>query len=393
MERIKKHYKIIIISVVLCLLGWRLYQAVFKSENAANGRRAQAVVAVEVTPVRQASINDVGFFTGSLLPRYQYIVAPKISGRLEKILVNIGDPVGFNQLIAVIDDAEYAQQVERARAELDVIKANIEEARSSLEVARREFERIKPLHEKAIASDSELDAAQARYKVQEAKYKVALAQLNQNEAALKEAQVRLAYTEIRASWEERDKSSKSRVVGERFVDDGTMLTPNTPIVSILDINTLIGVIYIIERDYSKVEIGMEAALTTDAFPGKTFKGKIVRVAPLLRETSRQARVEIEIPNSDWLLKPGMFIRAEIVFGRRENVTVVPVASLARRDEKQGIFLADSLTMTAHFVPVELGIVNGELAEVLEPPVFGLVVSMGQHLLEDGAPINIAQDEK
>ena len=388
-EKLKKRSVIIIIAAIIGLLGWRLYQTVFSSGDAAD--EGATAVAVELTPVRKTLINDVGLFTGSLLPRSQFIMAPKISGRLERVLVNIGDPVRFNQLIAVLDNDEYAQQVEKARAELQVIKANIEEARSSLEVARREFERIQPLHRQGIASDSELDAALARSNVQDARYKVATAQLTQREAALKEAQVRLAYTEIRASWEEGGDDSRKRVVGERFKDEGAMMTPNTPIVSVLDINSLTGVIHIIERDYPKVRVGMEAVLTTDAFPGRTFTGKIVRIAPMLKETSRQARVEIDIPNPDYLLKPGMFIRAQIVFGTHENATVIPVVALARRNGKQGIFLADTQNLTVRFVPVTLGIVNGELAEVIEPAISGSVVGMGQHLLEDGASITVPEN--
>ncbi|MBN2290237.1 MAG: efflux RND transporter periplasmic adaptor subunit [Candidatus Glassbacteria bacterium] len=386
-DKIKENYKPAIIVVLAALLGWRLYQEIFIS-GGDTGQNGTATVAVELAPVRKADLEDVGYFTGSLLPRSQYTVAPKISGRLERVLVNIGDPVRFDQLIAVLNDDEYAQQVDKARAELEVVKANIEEARSSLEVSRREFERVRPLHQQGIASDSELDAAQARCNAQEARYKVALAQLSQREAALRESLVRLAYTEIRASWEKGDHNSQVRFVGERYMDEGAMLTPNTAIVSILDINSLIAVIHIIERDYPKVQDGMEAVITTDAFPGRTFSGRIARIAPLLKETSRQARVEIEIPNQDNLLKPGMFIRAKIVFGTRRQATVIPLVALVRREGRQGIFLADTQSLKVRFVPVALGIVNGELAEVVEPAVSGSVVSMGQHLLEDGASITV-----
>jgi RND family efflux transporter MFP subunit len=389
-ETIRKHYKIIIIVAILGLLGWRLYQSVFGPKKSAPGQNGSTVVAVELSPVLKKTIDDVGLFTGSLLPRSQFTMAPKISGRLEKVLVNIGDPVRYNQLIAVMDDDEYSQQVEKARAELEVVRATIEEARSSLEMARRDFERVRPLHQKGIASDSELDAAQASLNVRDARRKVALAQLNQREAALKESLVRLSYTEIRASWEMGGKGGELRVVGRRFLDEGAMLTPNTPIVSILDINSLIAVIHVIERDYPKVQTGMEAEITTDAFPGRIFTGRIARIAPQLMVTSRQARVEIEISNPDYLLKPGMYIRAKIVFGTHEDASVIPLVALVKRHGNQGVFLADTQNMKARFVPVTLGIVNGELAEVTAPAISGSVVSMGQHLIEDGATINVPE---
>jgi len=213
--------------------------------------------------------------------------------------------------------------------------------------------------------------------------------VTQKEAALNAAKVRLSYTQILAIWEEEN---KPRIVGERFVDEGEMLKANSPIVSILEIHSLTAVIHVIERDYSEVLIEQEAVVTTDAFPDKTFPGKVVRVAPLLKETSRQARVEIEVSNSDGLLKPGMFIRAQIEFARHDDATVVPLVALIKRNAQQGVFLVDRQKRKARFVPVTLGIINKGLAEVLTPPLSGAVVTLGQHLLEDGSTITLPQKQ-
>jgi RND family efflux transporter MFP subunit len=205
---------------------------------------------------------------------------------------------------------------------------------------------------------------------------------------LNAAQVRFSYTQIVASWED---GNEERIVGERFVDEGEMLKANDPIVSVLEIHLLTAVIYVIERDYSLVKAGQEAVINTDAFPEKSFPGTIVRVAPLLRETSRQARVEIEVPNPERLLKPGMFIRAELEFAKHDDATVVPMAAIARRGGQQGVFLADTQKKKATFVPVTLGITEKGLAEVLDPPLSGAVVTLGQHLLEDGSSILLPRE--
>jgi len=381
----KKALGLLILLAILSFLGWQVYQRVNISKKDSTEQRRPHAVAVEVASVQNAAIRDVALFTGTLLPKTYFVVAPKVSGRLEKLLVNLGDRVKRGQLIAVLDDEEYAQQVEQARAELDVAKANVEERRSSLDVAKREYERAQVLRRKKIASQSELDAAQAQYKAQKAKHKVALAQVAQKKAALKAAQVRLSYTRIHVSWED---GNEKRLVGERFVDEGAMLKANAPIVSILEIRSLTAVIHVIERDYSSVRIGQKAVITTDAFPGKTFTGKIVGMAPVLKESSRQARVEIEIGNPDELLKPGMFIRAHIEFARHDNATLVPITALAKRDGHTGVFLVDNTNMKARFVPLTLGIVNGGLAEVVKPSISGLVVTLGQHLLEDGSSITL-----
>ena len=377
---------VIILMVVAAAggIGWQIYQKAFLAQKGSERKRSGPVpVAVEIKPVEKGSIRDIRDFTGSLYARSQFVVAPKIAGRLKRLFFDIGDKIKQGQLIAVLDDEEYGQQVDQARAELEVTKANLKESQDTLELIRREFERTIVLRQKKIASESELDSAESRYKNQESKLKVAMAQVVQREAALKGAEVRLSYTRIEVPPNEGD---GYRVVGERYVHEGAMLAANNPIVSIFDIRSMIAAIHVIEQDYSKIQVGMTADVATDAYPGKTFTGKVVRMAPLLKETSREARVEIEIPNPEGLLKPGMFVRANIKFGQHDNATVVPKDALVKREEATGVFTVDMEEKKARFVPVTTGIINGRQVEILSPSLSGYVVTLGQHLLEDGAPV-------
>ena len=379
----KKCFVTIIILVGLGFLGWQIYQKASDSRKGFKRERRKVSVAVEVASVKKASIREVASFTGSLYPISEFILAPKIAGRLEKILVNIGDKVKGGQLVAVLDDDEYRQQVSQAKAELEVARANLQERKNTMENVKREYGRTVALRKKKIASESKLDAAESEFKTQQAKLKVAIAQIAQKEAALKIAKVRLSYARIQVP---ENHITGYQVVGERFVDEGALLAPNTPIVSILDIKKLIAAIHVIERDYPRIQPGLEAVISTDAFPGRTFTGKVIRIAPFLKEKSREARVEVEIPNVQKLLKPGMFVRLQVQFDEHENATVVPVAALVKRNNIQGVFLVDLDEQKARFVPVTVGIVNGLLAEVLNPPLAGAVVTLGHHMLEDGASI-------
>lgn len=381
--RMKKYFAAIVILAGLGFLGWQIYQKASDSGKGFERQRQNVPVAVEVVLVKKASIREVGKFTGSLYPFSEFILAPKISGRLEKILVNIGDTVKGGQLVAVLDDDEYLQQVSLARAELEVARANLQERKSTIENAKREYERTVALRKKKIASESQLDAAESEFKTKQAKLKVAIAQVSQKEAALNIAKVRLSYARIKVT---KNNNSGYKVVGERFVDEGAMLAPNTPIVSIIDIEKLIAAIHVIGRDYPKIQAGQEAVISTDAFSGYTFKGKVIRIAPILKEKSREARVEIEIPNVQKLLKPGMFVRVQIQFDEHENATVVPAAALVKRNGIQGVFIADLQGKKARFVPVIVGILNSAQAEVLNPPITGVVVTLGHHLLEEGSSI-------
>ena len=379
----KKAFLLLVLLGLLGLVGRQVYTKLSESGTAGPRGRGKPAVAVEVHSVRRGAIRDVGVFTGTLHPRSQFRIAPRIGGRLERLLVHVGDRIAPGSLVAVLDQGEYVQQVEQARAELEVARAQLEESRSALEIAGRELERARALREKKIASESELDEAEAEFKVQTAKQRVARAQVAQRAAALEAAQVRLSYTRIQAGG---DGAGSLWVVGERFVDEGAMLAPNQAIVSLLDIGTVVAVIHVIEKDYPKVRVGQAAAVAAEAFPEERFPGRIVRLAPLLKETSRQARVEIEIPNPDARLKPGMFVRAEIEFARHEDALLVPLDALVRREGRRGVFSVDSVERRARFVPVTIGIVGGGEAEVLDPPLEGPVVTMGHHLLEDGSPV-------
>ena len=382
----RKAIAAVIVLAVLGLIGWRIYAKVTTDPNANRGRGPGAVP-VEATPVRQQTVRDVEEFTGTLLPESQFVVAPKIPGRLEKLFVNIGDPVRNNTHIASLDSEEYAQQVAQASAELEVSKANLADSASELDAADRDFKRVSELREQKVASQAELDEAEARNRAAQAKNEVAQAQIRQKEAELKAAEARLAYTQIKVAWEDGD---TPRVVAERFVDEGAMLKANDPIVSVVDLSSVIAVIYVIERDFPQISSGKVLSITTDAYPNKEFTGEIVRRSPVLKEESRQARVEIEIPNPDRLLAPGMFVRVRIQFAEHDNATVVPATALVRRDSKQGVFIVDTREMKAHFVAVTTGIVEGDLVEVLDPRIDGQVVTLGQHLLEDGSSIALPQ---
>ncbi|MDD5706185.1 MAG: efflux RND transporter periplasmic adaptor subunit [Kiritimatiellae bacterium] len=385
----KRTILLVVVLLLLAGIGWRVRQKIAEKRRGTGLReQTEPMVAVVLKPVKRQEIRDTRAFVGTVLPRSRFLVAPKIAGRLERRLVDIGQTVTNGQLVALLDGQEYAQQVQQARAELDVAKANVAETRSALDLAERELERVRDLRSQKIVSESELEQTEVRYRAAAAKHDVSLAQVQQREAALKGDEVRFAYTRIAAMWE--GEATAPRVVGERFVDEGDMLRANDPIASILETDVVLAVIYVIEQDYPRIAIGQAALLTTDAFAGRVFAGKVVRLAPMLKESSRQARVEIEVPNPERRLAPGMFARVEIEFARHADATVAPLEALVRRNGRSGVFVADRQAMRARFVPVTVGIARDDLVEIVAPPLAGEVVVTGQHLLDDGGAIAIPE---
>lgn len=382
--------KIAALLVVLAIVGglaWAVWDKIeAETVVAEGGGDEQAPVAVEVQDVQRGHIRNVRTFTGTLEPRSAFTIAPNVRGRLERLHVDIGDTVEAGQLIAELDDAEHVQEVDQAEAALAVAQANLDEVRSGIVIAEREYERFRTLRDQRVASESEMDAAQAEFEAKESQLKVAQAQVEQRQAELRAAQVRMAYTRILAMWQG---GGEQRVVGERFADEGDMLSANAEVVSLLDIDTLRAVIFVAERDYPNVVIGQPASLMADAYPGQEFEGEVVRVSPQFQRGSRQARVELLVPNEDHLLKPGMFARVRLEVGHADDAVLVPVRAVVQREGQTGVFMADEQAGVARFVPVQLGYTQDQMTQVVEPSLTGKVVTLGQHLLADESKIRIA----
>ena len=378
----KRLWKIIGI-FFLILLAWRIIALVTKGSGNQNIRSVRPPVAVEVDSVRYDPIKEVREFIGTIYPMYQYVVAPKVSGRIVEIRKRIGDWVERGEVIARIDDAEYQQAVLEAEANLRIAQASLKETQSQFALTKQELERVRSLQEKGIASPSELDATHTNYEAQQSRLKLAQAQVEQREASLKSAKIRLSYTVLTAM--------EPGFIGERFVDEGTLLSPNAPVATVIGIDRIIIRTTIIERDYGRIRIGQQAIAQVDAFPSERFSGNVARIAPMLQETSRVARMEIEVQNYSLLLKPGMFTRVHVILNEKDSAQVVPREAVVSRSGENGIFIVDSTGAVARYHPVQIGIVAEDKMEILSPEIDGIVVTLGQHLLEDGSPIILPKE--
>lgn len=347
-------------------------------------------VPVEVMPVERGPIELRRIFSGALEPRAEFVVAPKVGGRVERLTVNIADPVTRGQVVGELDNAEYVQAVAQARADLAVARANLTEARSAMEIAGRELERIVTLRERGVAAEAQLDTARANQLARQAGHEVAKAQVVRAESSLETANIQLGYTRITAGW---SGGADQRIVAERYVDEGETVSANAPLLRIVELDPIAGVVFVTERDYARLQPGQELTLETDAFPGEVFGGRIERIAPVFKQASRQARVELTIDNPQQRLKPGMFIRATIVLASEADAVILPEQALTRRADRTGVFLVDERAGTVAWREIATGIRDGSRVQVIGEPLSGRVVTLGQQLLDDGSAISIPAGEK
>lgn len=358
-------------------------------EDVDSGSAAAAVrppVPVEVASIERGSLRLVRTVTGSIEAAAQFVVAPQVAGSIASLEVDLGDRVERGQVVATLVDAEFVQAELEADADLAVAVASRAEAEAALEIAERALEREESLREQGVTSESALDAARADVIAGRARLQVSEARLSRAQASLDTARIRLGYTRVRADWSGGD---DERVVAERFVDGGATVPANTPLFSIVEVDPVLAVVFVAERDYGRLAVGQRVELTTDAAPGRVFEGRVVRIAPIFRRTTRQARVEVEVPNTDELLKPGMFVRAALELERDEDATYVPLAALTEREGASGVFLLAADGASVRWQPVEPGIVEGERAGV-QDDLTGRVVVLGQALCEDGARVSVVE---
>jgi RND family efflux transporter MFP subunit len=310
---------------------------------------------VELGAAKRADLAAHLTVVGNLIGLQTVDVAPRVQGRLISVSVDMGDPVRRGQVIARVEDREIAEQVRQAEASMEVSKATIRQREADLKVAELNFDRSKNLFSRQLLAKQALDDAESRYLAAVAQVDLARAQQSQNEARLQELKFNLNNTIIT--------SPVDGFVGKRNVDPGAMVNTNTPIASVVEISRLKLVVNVVEKDLRLVNAGDVGIVEVDAYPGEKFNGRIARVAPVLDPATRTAPIEIEIPNRDNRLKPGMYARITLTIEERKNALLAPKEAVVDFENKRGVWVPND-ERRAQFVPVTLGIEGPEQLEIV-----------------------------
>ena len=310
---------------------------------------------VELGTAKRGDLSAHLTVVGNLIGLQTVDVAPRTAGRLLSVNVQLGDSVRRGQVIAKVEDREIVEQVRAAEASQEVAKATIRQREADLNVSQLNFERSKNLFTRGLLAKQALDDAESRYIAAVAQLDLSKAQLSQNDARLQELRINLQNTTV--------SSPVDGFVGRRNVDPGAMVNTNTAIASVVDISRLKLIVNIVEKDLRMVTAGDVGVVEVDAYPGEKFNGRIARVAPVLDPATRTASIEIEIPNGDARLKPGMYARISLTVEERKNTLIAPKNAVIDFENKRGVWMP-SEDRRAQFVPVTLGIEGPEQIEIL-----------------------------
>ena len=324
-----------------------------KKENAPADGQATAVQAmkaatlVETTQTVFRDVPEVNSYSSTVQAYATNNIMPQQGGRIRKINAEVGDYVSKGQILAEMD-----------RLQLDQLALQVQNDEI-------EYARLKSLYEEGGVSQSDFEAAELGYKVRKSNY----ANLEEN-------------TILR--------SPLTGFVTARNFDKEDMYGMSAPIFTIQQVTPVKLLVGISESDYTRVKRGDEVTLTVDAIPDRTFTGKINRLYPTLNPATHTFQAEVQVPNNDRVLRPGMYARVKVTWGSNNSV-VVPDQAIVKQEGtgQRYVYTLNADGKTVSYVPVELGRHIGAEYEVLSGLEEGQrYVSKGQAALKDGIEVNI-----
>src|SRR5215467_6770163 len=398
-----KRYRVgvVIAALLITAGGFAVFWTRTQQARGATRTRPDALVGV-VSPQRR-DIEVKLSFTADILPIQQAAIFSKISGYIRKIHIDRGDFVKEGALLLEIDDLELKASAEQARAALvssqaglevarstlEGLKANLENQRANLVKARavlandtRQAERMKKLFDRGMvaavdwdnarttadssrastdAAEAQLRLAEVQITTQESQVRLAQAQVETYRAALALAKTNLANTRLVAPF--------AGYISQRNLDQGAAVsaqssgTTNTSVGILLlqDIGSVKVQVEVPERDIARVKVGAPVRVTADPYKGEVFAGSIARVVHSLDPRSRTMGIEVEIPNAQARLKPGMFARVEAVVETRTAVLTVPLEALRVGDGPPSVMVVRNNAVEA--LPVQLGAADQKDIEI------------------------------
>jgi membrane fusion protein (multidrug efflux system) len=324
-----------------------------KGATPGKGAKPQGPMAmpVEAVKVETGTVTRDITAVGSMRANESVIIRSEIAGRIQAIHFSEGESVTQGAELVTLDATEFRAQLAETTATVKLNELN--------------FRRAQELQAKNLLSRQSYDEAQA--KLAESR-----AQQNVDEA-------RLAKTKLFAPF--------AGVLGLRQVSPGDYIKEGQDIVNLEDIGSLKLDFRVPETYLAEIKLDQEVNIEVDAYPGRTFSGKVYAIDPRIDEQTRTVLLRAQIPNTDLLLRPGMFARVNLVLEQRAAALLIPEQALVPKAEEQFVYrIVEGKALQSK---VKTGQRRNGKVEVLEGLSSGdTVVTAGQTKLHDGAPVMV-----
>jgi RND family efflux transporter MFP subunit len=333
---------------------------------------AKPAVAVEVAPATAATLDQAIEVVGTLEPKYFADIKSEFTAVVEEVYVTQWVHVDKGTPLARLDTREADATLRAARATALQVEVNATRA-------TRELERAVKLKESGLLTQQNLDDARSADEAAQAAGQAAAAQLAVAETRFAKAVIRSPMAGIVAL--------RAVNVGDRVENMGS----GDPMFRIVDNRVLELTVLIPSARSAALQVGQELDFTVDAYPGKTFAGRVMHINPSADPVSRSVKVMADVPNSDGELRGGTFVKGRIHTGQRTSVLQIPRIALLSWDVERGtgeVFVLKG--DTAERRTVKTGEATAELVEVVEGLVAGdRVVTRGGFNLRSGDRVQLA----
>jgi RND family efflux transporter MFP subunit len=327
-----------------------------------------------ITRNLQRNVEVVGSFAAD----EEVVISAQAAGELSQLNVDFGGYVSQGQVIATIDQRDAKLKVEQAEATLKQTvarlgmkegekfdsnqNADVRVAKSQLDWAKLELDRSVKLIEKGDIPRSSYDEKVTNHNLAQARYQAALDSVNQQLAAVEQQKAALALAK-KALADTVVRSPISGAVKEKHASRGSYLMVNGKIVTLVKVNPLRLRADIPESSAAAVRTGQTMNVTVDAFPNRTFTGRVVRIGPSLDEKTRALTVEAEVANSGNLLRPGMFAKSRLITSANAPAVMVPQRAVVTVAGLSKVFVIESGKAVERVV--KTGATDGDLIEIVE----------------------------
>jgi RND family efflux transporter MFP subunit len=400
-----------LLPTLLCLALLPLTSCSTSGKERDDPKGHDAALPVRAVPVQVQEMTRTVESVGSLFPYEQVAVSSEVDGKCDKVLVDIGDFVKKGQVLVQISTVELqlaAEQqaaiLEQARARLGLTgsaeeirdpaeAAGVKKASADLKDAEQKFERAKELVDQNLLPRQSYEEAESHLKSSQAAYDLAVEDarvlqgaLKQYQASSKLADKKVEDTFIRAPF--------SGYVKDRSVTEGQYVKAQSPIVTILNNDPLRARLAIPEKMAGWISVGRAVAISVEAFPDRSFVGKIWRIDPSVDSQTRSFQAEALVENKEGLLKPGFFVKAIIPSSKTERVLTVPNSSIAYNYGVFSVFVIKDNKLVQ--TEVKIGDRDKDQVEVSEGVTEGQLVAIAsdeKELLRDGATIEIGEGKR
>ena len=366
---------IIVIVLVLLfagifLFGWTRHDEVAKAARADARLEATALPTVTITTAdRAASVVDLTL-PGNIQAITEAAVLARAEGYLVKRYADIGDVVHEGQLLAELDTPDLDQQVVQAQAALQQTnaalaqaKAAVEQAKANAQLADVTAKRNTILVSRGVLSkqegdqsDSTLLAQAAAVSAAEANVNAARQNVGANEANLRRLLDLQAFKKVRAPF--------TGVITLRNIDTGSLISSGSTLLFRIAQNNVLRIfVNVPQSDFSSFKVGMPAQITVTELPGRSFPGKVSRLSGALDTNTRTLLTEVEVPNAQGTLLPGMYAQVHFSITRAQPPVLIPGDTIITRANGPMVAVVDADDIV-HLRLIRLGRDFGTKVEIL-----------------------------